>query len=441
LSAPSNLSGCDWYVFFRRSPYIEINGSFDKLLDLHSMNNKKHHSIKKPNSSNPLWIGRIAIVLGVAAAVWGLSKLANLPKPVSSKKPDSKQSMASDSSSPNDKSSKPRKALFEATVPNAIPEDLMSPAGMVWIPGGEFSMGCDDPTSTPHGGNDAMLDARPIHRVYVNGFWMDKTEVTNGQFAEFVKATNYITVAERTPRPEDFPGAPLENLVAGSTVFTAPEGPVPLDSHYRWWSYVKGANWRHPLGPDSSVDGKESYPVCQIAYEDAEAYAKWSGKRLPTEAEWEFAARGGETGRMYSWGNEFRPGGKWMGNIFQGKFPSDDKAEDGYAGIAPVAQFPANGYGLFDMGGNLWEWCSDWYRADYYMEMSKSKDIPRNPQGPTSSYDPSEPDQPKRVHRGGSFLCTEQYCTRYMIGTRGKGEVSTSSNHCGFRCVQENTKK
>lgn len=280
-----------------------------------------------------------------------------------------------------------------------------------------------------------MSDARPIHRVYVDGFWMDKTEVTNAQFSEFVKATRYVTVAERTPKQEDFPDAPPENLVAGSTVFSPPNGPVPLDSHYRWWAYIKGANWRHPLGPDSSIAGMDDYPVCQIAYEDAEAYAKWAGKRLPTEAEWEFAARGGESGKVYAWGNEFSPNSKWMANIFQGTFPYEDRAEDGYAGISPVAKFPPNGYGLYDMAGNLWEWCSDWYRADYYIEQAQAKQVPRNPVGPPSPFDPQEPDQPKRVHRGGSFLCTEQYCTRYMIGTRGKGEVSTSSNHCGFRCV------
>jgi formylglycine-generating enzyme required for sulfatase activity len=264
---------------------------------------------------------------------------------------------------------------------------------------------------------------------------MDQTEVTNAQYAEFVKDTKYVTVAERTPKASDFPDAPPENLVAGSTVFTPPTEPVPLDSHYRWWAYIKGADWRHPLGPDSSIAGMDDYPVCQIAYEDAEAYAKWAGKRLPTEAEWEFAARGGQTGKVYTWGDEFCPNNKWMGNIFQGKFPYQDLAEDGYAGIAPVRKFAPNGYGLYDMAGNLWEWCSDWYRADYYIELAQSRTIPKNPIGPPSPFDPQEPNQPKRVHRGGSFLCTEQYCTRYMIGTRGKGEVSTASNHCGFRCV------
>ena len=309
---------------------------------------------------------------------------------------------------------------------------------MVWIPGGEFSMGCEDPRELPHGGHDAMTDTRPIHRVYVDAFWMDQFEVTNDQFAAFVKATSYVTVAERTPTAAEFPGAPAENLVAGSVVFSPPSQPVPLDNHYEWWSYVPRASWRHPLGPASTIDGRGKFPVVHVAYEDALAYARWAGKRLPTEAEWECAARGGVAGEPYSWGVEFRPGGKWMANIWQGRFPVTDSAQDGFAGIAPVGQFPPNGYGLFDMAGNVWEWCSDWYRADAYSERPE-QGVARNPQGPASSLDPAEPGQPKRVHRGGSFLCTEEYCTRYMIGTRGKGEISSGSNHLGFRCVNGGT--
>jgi len=281
-----------------------------------------------------------------------------------------------------------------------------------------------------------MADARPIHRVQVDGFWMDRVEVTNQQFAAFVQATGYVTVAERTPTAAEFPGAPAENLVAGSVVFTPPARPVPLDNHYQWWSYVKGASWRHPEGPSSQIDGRANYPVVQVAYEDAEAYARWAGKRLPTEAEWEFAARGGTPNQLYTWGNELQPGGKWMANVWQGRFPLKDTAEDGFAGIAPVAQFPPNHYGLFDMAGNVWEWCSDWYRPDAYTDFAAASEVVRNPKGPTAGYDPAEPGQAKRVHRGGSFLCTEQYCTRYMIGTRGKGEVSSASNHLGFRCVK-----
>ena len=311
-----------------------------------------------------------------------------------------------------------------------------SPEGMAWIPGGEFSMGSVDPRGLPQGGRDPMTDARPIHRVAVDGFWIDRTEVTNDQFAAFVRATDYQTVAERVPKAEDFPGAPPENLVAGSVVFTPPDRPVPLDDHYRWWTYVKGASWKHPLGPDSHIDGRGNDPVVQVAFEDAQAYARWAGKRLPTEAEWERAARGGLEGKPYSWGDELKPGGRWMANIWQGPFPVGNSAEDGHAGIAPVGQYPANGFGLHDMAGNVWEWCSDWYRADTYAQSAREGRVAPNPAGPSSGFDPSEPDQPKRVHRGGSFLCTDQYCARYMIGTRGKGEVSSASNHLGFRCIK-----
>lgn len=282
----------------------------------------------------------------------------------------------------------------------------------------------------------ATVDSRPIHRVYVDGFWMDKTEVTNAQFAAFVKATGYVTVAERTPRAEDFPGAPPENLVAGSVVFSPPDHPVPLNDHFQWWSYVKGANWRHPLGPRSSIKGKEQFPVVHIAYEDAEAYARWAGKRIPTEAEWEFAARGGLTGQLYPWGNTFEPKTKPMANTHQGNFPNHDTGEDGFTGIGPTARFSPNGYGLYDVAGNVWEWVSDWYRPDYYADLTAAGGIARNPQGPVSSFDPIEPDQPKRAQRGGSFLCTDQYCSRYMVGTRAKGEVSTGTNHLGFRLVR-----
>jgi formylglycine-generating enzyme required for sulfatase activity len=284
-------------------------------------------------------------------------------------------------------------------------------------------------------GMHATRDSRPIHRVYVDGFWMDKTEVTNTQFSRFVKATGYVTVAERTPRAEDFPGAPPENLVAGSVVFSPPDHAVPLNNHFQWWNYIRGANWRHPLGPDSDIKGKDHYPVVHIAYEDAMAYAKWAGKRLPTEAEWEFAARGGLSGKVYPWGDELKMGGKWLANSHQGHFPNQDTGEDRYTGIGPVAQFPPNGYGLYDVAGNVWEWTSDWYRPDYYARLVIAGGVARNPQGPASSFDPTEPGQPKRAHRGGSFLCTDQYCSRYMVGTRGKGEISTGTNHLGFRCV------
>jgi formylglycine-generating enzyme required for sulfatase activity len=299
-------------------------------------------------------------------------------------------------------------------------------------------MGARDPRGIEHGGHDAMQDARPIHRVAVDGFWMDATEVTNDQFARFVKATGYTTVAERRPTRAEFPDAPEANLVAGSAVFNATERPVRLDDHYQWWKYEPGANWRHPVGPGSDIKGRGKYPVVQVAYEDAVAYATWAGARLPTEAEWEFAARGGLTGKVYPWGDELRPDGKWMANIYEGRFPvsGTDQGEDGFAGLGPVAQYPANGYGLYDVAGNAWEWVSDWYRPNYYATLAAQPGVARNPGGPETSFDPAEPREAKRVHRGGSFLCVEDYCARYMIGTRGKGEVRTASNHVGFRCAK-----
>jgi sulfatase modifying factor 1 len=323
-----------------------------------------------------------------------------------------------------------------ATIPNTGNKPAAGVEGMVWIPGGEFSMGTDDPTDMVCGGPDSMPDARPIHRVYVDGFWMDATEVTNDQFQKFVTATGYVTIAERKPSQADFPDAPPENLVPGSVVFKPTDGPVPLNNHLQWWDYIPGANWRHPEGPASDINQRGKYPVVQIAWADAEAFAKWANKRLPTEAEWEFAARGGLSGKPYAWGDELKPGGKWAANIYEGTFPVKDSGDDGFAGIAPVAQFPANGYGLYDVAGNVWEWCSDWYRPDYYQALANDGSVTRNPKGPDDSLDPSEPGTQKRVHRGGSFLCTDQYCTRYMVGTRGKGEPSTASNHLGFRCVK-----
>jgi sulfatase modifying factor 1 len=369
----------------------------------------------------------IAIVLIVGAVVYGFMATRATPPATETNATLASASLSSPSTSSG----------FLSTVEHKTRPSGPAPDGMVWIPGGEFSMGAQDPPDMHDAvGMQATTDSRPVHRVSVDGFWMDATEVTNAQFAAFVRATGYVTVAERTPRAEDFPGAPAEKLVAGSVLFSPPGRPVPLTDHFQWWTYVKGANWRRPSGPASSIQGKERWPVVHVAYEDALAYAHWAGKRLPTEAEWEFAARGGLTGKIFPWGDDFKKDGRWMANSHQGDFPNHDTGADTFTGIAPVAQFPANGYGLHDVGGNVWEWVSDWYRPDYYGQLAAAGAVARNPQGPAGSLDPSEPGAKSRVHRGGSFLCTDQYCSRYMVGTRGKGEISTGTNHLGFRCVK-----
>lgn len=316
----------------------------------------------------------------------------------------------------------PDAGTIEPTIVEKVPPPGKSPEGMVWIPPGRFSMGSP---YAPFG------DARPIHTVELDGFWMDAAPVTNAQYAQFVEATGYKTVAERKPKPEDLPGVPADKLVPGSLVFHSPAQTVPLNDVSQWWEFVPGADWRHPEGPGSDLKGRENHPVVQVCYEDAIAYAKWAGKRLPTEAEWEYAARGGLTQEPYVWGKEFHPGGKWMANTWQGRFPNANSKEDGFVRTSPVRSFPPNGFGLYDMAGNVWEWCSDWYRPDYYAHSPR-----KNPQGPSDSFDPDEPGLPKRVQRGGSFLCTDQYCSRYMPGGRGKGATDTGASHIGFRCVR-----
>jgi formylglycine-generating enzyme required for sulfatase activity len=299
---------------------------------------------------------------------------------------------------------------------------------MAWIPGGSFWMGSDT----------GMVDEKPVHKVEVSGFWMDKTEVTNEEFEKFVRATGYVTVAERKPDPKDFPGVDPELLVAGSIVFSAPNEEIPEDElkdpsmHMRWWKYVPGADWRHPEGPDSDLKGREKHPVVHVCYEDALAYCKWAGKRLPTEAEWEFAARGGLDQKHYDWGDDQTPGGKWMANIWQGKFPKENNTADGFRTTSPVASFAPNGYGLFDMAGNVWEWCADWYIPNYY-ETSPVQ----NPKGPDTSYDPNEPGVMKRVTRGGSYLCSDVYCIGYRPSARMKTTPDTGLSHTGFRCVKD----
>lgn len=310
----------------------------------------------------------------------------------------------------------------DSTKANASQVEVAS-SKMVWIPGGSFEMGTVDPM---------FPDAQPVHRVTLKGFLMDEHEVTNADFEKFVKATNYITNAEQKLDPKDYPGVPAESLVPGSAIFMPTQQKVALDNPLQWWRYVAGADWKHPLGPNTSIQGLENYPAIHISYEDAAAYAKWAGKRLPSEAEWEYAARGGRESSKYYWGNELKPGGKWVANIYQGDFPQKNTGEDGFEGIAPVKSYAANPLGLYDMDGNVWEWCNDFYRADYY-----SQSPTNNPRGPMDSYDPEERGAVKRVQRGGSFLCSDQYCIRYRSGSRGKGEVRSGSNNLGFRCVRD----
>ncbi|MFN7983006.1 MAG: formylglycine-generating enzyme family protein [Vicinamibacterales bacterium] len=299
---------------------------------------------------------------------------------------------------------------------------------MTRVPGGEFWMGLDNPS---------FPDAGPVHRVRVRGFWIDQTEVTNAEFAAFVKATGYVTIAERTPSAADLPGVPVSALVAGSITFAPPSSPVPLDDPNRWWRYEQGASWRHPRGPESNIDGLADHPVVHIAYDDALAYGAWAHKRLPTEAEWEFAARGGIDRAEFVWGNGAPPGGSPNANTFQGHFPYYNSAEDGFEATSPVKAFAANGYGLYGMSGNAWEWVADWYRPDYYRTLAESGLTTVDPRGPASSDDPVEPGVAKRVQKGGSFLCTDEYCGRYRPGARGKGEPSSTASHIGFRMVKD----
>ncbi|WP_281309786.1 formylglycine-generating enzyme family protein [Flavobacterium flavigenum] len=360
----------------------------------------------------------------VISIAFGYTKLANIPK---------KETAQECHETPHKSESE-----FKPTIENKNKPTGKTPKGMVWVPGGEFSMGSNVEDESLCSIKGVTKDAAPIHRVYVDGYYMDENEVTNEEFEKFVKATGYVTVAEQKPTKEEFPSANDEDLIAGSAVFTPTPSAINLNNFLQWWRYQPGADWRHPEGPRSSIKGKEKYPVVHVVYEDAQAYAKWAGKRLPTEAEWEFAARGGKTGNLYAWGNNLKPDGKFQANIYQGQFPikDGDTGEDGFKGIAPVKQYAPNAYGLYDMAGNVWEWVHDWYSVNYYKSLAESGKTVRNPQGPDAYYDPNDTSEVKRVHRGGSFLCTDQYCTRYMVGTRGKGEIRSAANHVGFRCVK-----
>jgi len=286
-------------------------------------------------------------------------------------------------------------------------------------------------------------EEKPAHPVYVDGFWMETHEVTNAEFRKFVDATEYKTTAERAPTVEEIlaqsppgtPPPPKESLVPGSLVFTPPKSPVPLNNFARWWSWTPGADWRHPTGPKSNIDGLDNHPVVHVAWDDAMAYAKWAGKRLPTEAEWEFAARGGLKERTYVWGDQPPSDEDIRANIWQGKFPYKNSKADGYDWTAPVGKYPANGYGLHDMAGNVWEWCSDWYDAELY-EKRPFNSVTRNPTGPARSNNPREPHSIARVQKGGSFLCDDSYCLRYRPSSRQPGSFDSSMSHVGFRCAK-----
>ncbi len=299
---------------------------------------------------------------------------------------------------------------------------------MVWIPGGTFQMGSDN----------HYLEEAPAHKVSVGGFWMDKYAVTNDQFQRFVKATGYVTLAERTPNPDDYPGAKPELLVPASVVFQRPSQQVDLSNHYNWWTYLPGANWRRPEGPGSSVKGRGKHPVVHVAYEDVAAYARWIGKALPTEAEWEFAACGGLDGAVYTWGNEFALKGKMMANTWQGEFPIQNLLRDGYERTAPVGSYPPNGYGLYDMAGNVWEWTTDWFQEHRQIKKSPCCTL-ANPRGGDreTSYDPQMLDHciPRKVLKGGSYLCAPNYCLRYRPAARIAQPIDTSTCHVGFRLI------
>ena len=306
---------------------------------------------------------------------------------------------------------------------------------MRYIPGGTFTMGATD--------NQGRADEYPAHQVKVSGFWMDAHEVTNAEFARFVKATGYVTTAERTPRwsdiqkqlPPGTPKPPDSLLVPAALVFAPTTGPVPLNDASRWWRWVKGANWKHPEGPGSSIRGKDRYPVVEVSYEDAEAYARWAHKRLPTEAEWEYAARGGLRNQPYPWGSQDPEQGPPKANTWQGHFPYSNSDRDGYVGLAPVGSYPPNGYGLYDMAGNVWEWTSDWYSASYYQTLAGQLSV--NPQGPATSYDPQEPYTPEKVTKGGSFMCNASYCKGYRVSGKMKTSPDSGLENLGFRCVSD----
>ena len=316
------------------------------------------------------------------------------------------------------------------TTPDLRPLPEAVDDGMSWVEGGTFRMGSD--RHYPEEG--------PVHRVAVDGFWMDRTPVTNRQFRDFVRATGHVTFAEVAPDPKDYPGTPRHMLYAGSLVFRVPKHPVDLRLWGEWWSLLKGANWRRPYGPKSNIYGLDNHPVVHITFADALAYARWAGKDIPTEAEWELAARGGLDGAEYAWGEEFTPGGEHLANTWQGDFPRENLAADGYERTSPVTAYPPNAFGIHDMIGNVWEWTTDWYTSRHSADAPKACCIPENPRGgrEEDSYDRQLPDIriPRKVIKGGSHLCAPNYCRRYRPAARHAQPVDTSTSHVGFRCIK-----
>lgn len=337
------------------------------------------------------------------------------------------------------------RAARAAATPIRVGDGVTGPLGMVRVPGGAFLMGSDSKLAQPN--------EKPAHKVRVHGFWMDPHPVTNAEFRRFVEATGYVTTAERPPDwetlkvqlPPGTPRPPDSALVPGGMVFVGTARPVPLQDVSQWWRYVPGADWRHPSGPRSGIGGKDDHPVVQVSFEDAQAYATWIGKRLPTEAEWEFAARGGLEQATYAWGETFAPDGRQMANVWQGQqaqpFPVVSPKAGGALGTSPVGTFPPNGYGLSDMTGNAWQWVADWYRADQFRREAAAGGVPVDPRGPAQAWDPDEPgvpaDAPRRVTRGGSFLCNEDYCLSYRPSARRGTDPYSSMSHLGFRLVMD----
>ncbi len=330
-------------------------------------------------------------------------------------------------------SSKASMLIASVTTDTISHEGKLSHEDMVWLPAATFTMGATD--------QEGRADEYPAHQVKLDGFWMDKHEVTNAQFRKFVESTGYVTTAEQKPDwnemkkqlPPGTPKPPDSMLAPGALVFSPPSYSVPLDDPGQWWKWVRGADWHHPTGPGSTIKGKDNFPVVNVSWYDAQAFCKWAGKRLPTEAEWEYAARGGLSLKKYPWGNEDPESGKPKANTWQGNFPNKNTDWDGYYGTAPVMSFAPNGFGLYDMAGNVWEWCSDWYSADYYRSLAD--EVAANVEGPAKSNDPMQPTVPVKVIRGGSFMCNPSYCKGYRVTSRMMSSEDSGLQNLGFRCV------